>query len=195
MKWLVSAFEPFGGASSNSSLIVLKDLETRDWRGRIEFLPSVPVTFGRGWEYLKANIDASFDGVLALGQAESRSKVSLESVALNWIDARIEDNRGLKPKPGRIASPGPDVHWTNIPWEKFELSDLCERSYSAGTFVCNELMFHLMDWAKTHGKLAGFVHIPALASQQEPSFSAYPRMRDLTAANEVARVLDFLIRL
>ena len=197
MKWLVCAFEPFNGATSNSSLKTLKRLGTHDWKGQVEFLPPVPVEFEGGWNFLEANLKqaSGFDGVLALGQAESRSKISLERVALNWIDARIKDNREVQPPSAKVLSDGPEVYWSNIPWDAFELSKTVERSYSAGTFVCNEVMYRLMHWALKEGKLAGFVHIPALVSQSEPQFVNSPRLNDQTAENEMVRVLEFLVKL
>jgi pyroglutamyl-peptidase len=194
MKWLVSAFEPFGGASTNSSLMVLQALRQRDWQGKIEFVESVPVEFGRAWEFLSAQIDPSIEGVLALGQAETRPRISLERQARNWIEARIEDNRGVRPETGRIKS-GLEFHAATIPWERFELSEACALSDSAGAFVCNELMYNLMEWSKASGKPAGFVHVPALVSQAEPSFAAGPRMDDAVATAEVARILEFLVKL
>lgn len=162
MKWLVSAFEPFGGGSTNSSQIVVNALAARDWGGRVEFYPNVPVEFGRGWLELEKRAHG-FDGVLAFGQAETRARVGYERVALNMIDARIADNAGVTPPLGPIVA-GPDTRWCPIPWENLPLSPLSERSYSAGTFVCNELMYHLLGWAEAHGKLAGFVHLPAPAT-------------------------------
>ena len=197
MKWLVCAFEPFNGATSNSSLKTLKRLSTHDWKGQVEFLPPIPVEFEGGWNFLENHLKAAgeFAGVLALGQAESRSKISIERVALNWIDARIQDNRGVQPAASQISSEGPEVYWSNIPWEAFELSKTVERSYSAGTFVCNEVLYRLMNWANKESRLAGFVHLPALVSQSEPQFVNSPRLNDQTAENEMVRILEFLVKL
>jgi pyroglutamyl-peptidase len=161
MTWLVSAFEPFGGATTNSSLQVLRELEARNSNPRLIFHSPVPVTFKEAWSNLRAKADsvADLSGVLALGQAETRSQICLEYLSVNRIDARIRDNSGELPPLGQIK-PGPDVLWSNIPWNRFQLTARTERSYSAGTFVCNALMFELMEWAKVHGKYAGFVHVP-----------------------------------
>jgi pyroglutamyl-peptidase len=161
MKWLVSAFEPFGGTATNSSLQVLRELEARNSNPRLIFHSPVPVTFKEAWPnvYTKADSIADLAGVLALGQAETRSQICLEYLSINRIDARIRDNSGELPPLGHIK-PGPDALWSNIPWDRFQLTARTERSYSAGTFVCNALMFELMEWAKAHGKYAGFVHAP-----------------------------------
>jgi pyroglutamyl-peptidase len=161
MKWLISAFEPFGGASTNSSLQALHEIEMRNSNPRLIFHAPVPVTFKGAWSNLRAKAESIADlaGVLALGQAETRSKICLEYLSINRIDARIRDNAGELPPLCHIKS-GPDVLWSNIPWDEFQLTARTERSYSAGTFVCNALMFELMEWAKARGKYAGFVHVP-----------------------------------
>ena len=85
--------------------------------------------------------------------------------------------------------------WCNIPWDHFSLSKLSERSYSAGTYVCNNVMFQSLQWAKVLGRKAGFVHIPVLTSQKDLAFEKYPRLDDKEAANEVARILEFVLNL
>jgi len=159
-RWLVSAFAPFDGAATNSSWTALESLRQLDWRDQVEFTGPLPVSFADAWPALERKIRPDFDGVLALGQAEQRTTVTPERIALNWIDARIPDNCGVQPKGQRILASGPEVFWSNIAWDKMQLPENCEMSYSAGVFVCNQLMFQLMNWAKQNSKLGGFIHIP-----------------------------------
>lgn len=181
MNWLISAFEPFGGASTNSSLQLLKELEARNQNPRLKFHAPVPVTFSGAWPDLARKIATipNLQGVLALGQAETRSKICLEYLSLNRIDARIPDNSGKLPPLSHIKQ-GPDVLWSNIPWDGFQLTAKTERSYSAGTFVCNALMFELQEWANANGKMAGFVHIPPF---------------DPSLVQEMEKVVEFVLRL
>lgn len=184
MKWLVTAFEPFNGASENSSLQMLRELEARNINPNLEFFAPVSVTYARAWPQVKEQIDKIPDlrGVLSLGQAENRKKISLERVTLNCIDASIADNDGKKIELSKVKD-GPDMLWTNIPWENFTISRRVERSYSAGTFVCNALMFELMLWAQAQGKMAGFVHIPLFDSS------------DKELIDEAQRVMEFVLNL
>src|SRR4051794_3014138 len=119
MKWLVSAFEPFGGAQSNSSLIALNQLKQREWNGKAEFFAPIPVTFADAWSVLHKEIAArpGVEGILSLGQVETRGRLRLERVGLNWIDARIADNSGRKPSQAAIQ-PGPELLWSPIPWDR-----------------------------------------------------------------------------
>ena len=197
MKWLVTAFAPFGGAASNSSLIVLNHLRLRDWGGRIEFHYPVPVEFNTAWKNILEVLDRDHEitGLLAFGQAENRSRLGIEQVALNFNNPRIPDNAGLKPAEGPIDPEAPVLCGTNIPWLEFDLSEHSERSYSAGTYVCNNVMFHSLRWAVAHKKKAGFVHIPVLSSQNDPALVNAPRLDDRAAVNEAARLLEFLLKL
>jgi pyroglutamyl-peptidase len=161
------------------------------------FHAPVPVEFNGAWKNIREILDKSGEvgGVLALGQAETRSRISLERVALNWTDARMPDNAGFVPAQAPIQHHAPNMHWSNIPWENFELSAHCERSYSAGTYVCNSVMFQALDWALAHKKKAGFVHIPVLSSQKDPVFAKSPRLDDQAALEETARILEFVLKL
>ena len=197
MKWLVTAFAPFGGASSNSSQIVLNQLRLRNWGGQIEFHSPVPVEFNWAWKNILEVLDRDqeFTGILALGQAENRIRLGIEQVALNFNNARIPDNAGLTPAEGPIDSDAPILFGTNIPWLDFELSKHSERSYSAGTYVCNNVMFHSLRWALANKKKAGFVHIPVLSSQEDQALEKAPRLDDQVAVKEAERLLEFLIKL
>lgn len=193
MKWLVTAFEPFGGAQSNSSLIAAKALAAMDWQGQVEFYFPVPVQFTTAWTAVRKALSKFPDvtGVLALGQAETRERISLEHVAINWADVHSKDNLGFKPAIGRIEK-GPDAIFTTIPWERLEDSPHWVRSYSAGAYVCNTLMYQLLLHS---GKRAGFVHLPALTSQGEPQYEKHPRMADAVAIESLVRVVRFLVDL
>lgn len=168
MRWLVTAFEPFAGADSNSSLLTLGRIKNSLEDEAFVFLDKpVPVTFSGAWPFIEEQLqnDKQLKGLLCLGQAENRSKISLERLALNLIDARIPDNEGVSPGLQKIDPRQPDILWSSIPWELAPTSSDWERSYSAGTYVCNLLMFRALTWANTHQKRAGFVHLPLLQSQ------------------------------
>lgn len=195
MKWLVTAFEPFNGASSNSSLTVLTHLQQRPWADRVRFLAPIPTSFARAWPVVRATLSEDVGGVIALGQAETRTRISLERIALNWIDARIADNDGARPAQGPILE-GQDALWSTIPWDRVPDAPELERSYSAGTFVCNSLLYQMLAEKPKWVKYAGFVHIPRLDSQQDATLSSTgPRMADATAVDVVTRLLQFALTL
>lgn len=198
MKWLVTCFEPFDRALTNSSQIIWKTIQSRDWRGEVEFLGPLPVIFDQSWLNLERELmrpGTGYDGVLALGQAEGRSKISLECVGLNYIDARIPDNSGALPPMGEIQ-PGAEIAlWTDIPWAELEENELWSRSYSAGTYVCNYLLFRILQWSHTHGRRGGFIHIPLVESQTEAQFDGLFKLNDVRVADALTQILRFLCKL
>jgi pyroglutamyl-peptidase len=165
--WLISAFEPFGDLSTNSSQTALAHLQSQDWGGRVRFAESLPVTFAEAWPSLRAQIRPG-ENILALGQAESRSRLSLETLALNWADSRHPDNAGVIKPLGPLHPQATQMQWSDIPWKDFPLTVQVERSYSAGTYVCNALYFDLLKWAKEQNALAGFVHVPLWREDLRP---------------------------
>lgn len=192
---LITAFEPFDGAATNASLILLEKLKQQDWQGRVVFFGPVPVSFDEAWPLIRQEManHPDIEGVLALGQAEGRKNISLERVALNWKNASIPDNTGAQPRNKRVIAGGPDALSTTFPWQKLGDSPDWQKSYSAGTYVCNTLMYQLLDWSLREGKIAGFVHVPLLASQNaDRHFDAEtPRMKDDTALAAMTRIIDF----
>lgn len=189
MKWLVTAFEPFAHAKTNSSLIVAQALQREYLNAPIEFHFPLPVSYKNAWTDLQSKIQNSerYAGILALGQAEKRQKISLERVALNWIDASIPDNDGITIQNRKIST-GPTTFWNTLPWDHFTLPTNCERSYSAGTFVCNQLMYKLAEWGERHQIPTGFVHLP-LVSGQELDF---PKEQLHTLQNVTSTMKDIL---
>ena len=195
---LVTAFEPFDGAPTNASLILLEKLKQLDWDGRVIFLGPVAVSFEDAWPTVKREMDKhpGLQGVIALGQAEGRDNISLERLALNWVETRTPDNDNFVPKKGKLDKNGPEVIWSGFPWQEMETSKLWSRSYSAGTYVCNALMYSLTDWAQQEGKTAGFVHVPLVKSQfgKGADFTVLvPHMEDEVALSGLCRMIEFAL--
>lgn len=199
MQWLVTAFEPFAQAQTNSSQIVLKTLRQEDKSGRIRFLDSVPVSFEKSWPAILAELDRypQIQGVLALGQS-GRPRLNLENVALNWIDARVQDNDGVTILRQPVTAGAAEILWTQIPWHQFEpRPNEVEMSYSAGVYVCNQVFYKSNQWSRDKGeegrRLAGFVHIPTLASQTDLSLAKAARMPDEQAVEAMRAILRFVL--
>lgn len=194
MRWLITAFEPFAGASTNSSFQLLCALKksSQDRFPDVEFLQCpLPVSYKRAWHTLKEIILASpvpLNGILCLGQAESRMKLGLETTAVNLRDGTLSDNDLITFTNHPILSQGPIKIQSPIQWEHFQISSggQIEISNDAGRFVCNSVMYELFHWANSTQKWAGFVHVPLLDDAHMPS--------DL-ALNEMNKILDFLVKL
>ena len=191
-KILVTGFEPFATSSLNPSGEIVKALIGDDLVTAI-----LPVVFGQASAQLRELIDLHKpSAVLCLGQAEGRSVMTPERIAMNLDDARIADNAGNQPKEQRIIVDGPDGHFSTLPIEKMVTSMKAAGipasiSLSAGTFVCNHIFYVLQDYLKDSSVKSGFMHVP-LMDEQRREFPTLPTMpiRQMVAGVEIA--LDVL---
>ena len=169
MKALVTAFEPFGGGSVNSSLEAVRRLPPR--LGSLEIATAeLPTSYARSHAALEAAIArAKPDIVLCVGQAGERAALCVERVAVNVQDADIPDNDGARPVDGAVVAGGPAAYLATLPVRAavaaLRAQELpAQLSMSAGTFVCNHVFYGLMHLAATrrHAFIGGFLHVPAL---------------------------------
>ncbi len=167
MKILVSAFEPFGGSDVNSSQQVLKEIEKNSPKNlELYFVFDVPVVFDQAYAYLQPHIKKfKPDVIVALGQAEGRPCVTVESVAYNRMHGK--DNQGVFPEKQKIDPSAKSFFRSTLPVNKVvsavnNAGEPCEVSLSPGSFVCNRLMFDLLRFESQIP--SGFVHIPTTRS-------------------------------
>ena len=107
--------------------------------------------------------------VLCVGEAGGRKAVTPERIAVNIRDARIPDNKGQQPTDEKIVPDGPDGYFSTLPIKEMTAAMknagyAAEVSNTAGTFVCNDLMYgvlHHLAQKPGSGPVAGFIHVPA----------------------------------
>ena len=172
MNILLTAFDPFGGASVNPAWEVVSRLK-EDWGPHRLHKLLVPTVFGAAEELTNteaARIGA--DAVICVGQAGGRFEVSFERVAVNLDDASIPDNQGNQPQDVPITPGGAPACFTNLPVKKMAEAVRMAGvpaavSYTAGTFVCNHLFYRVMEEIAAHypRRYGGFIHLPFLTSQ------------------------------
>ena len=185
MDILVTAFEPFGGEGLNPSEMVLQDLPDEMFGHSIHKL-LLPVEFHRAPEEAIAEYDRlSPDAVIMLGQAGERSAVTPESTGRNIMNAAEPDNAGYKPDRKPITEGGPEELSSTLPVQKIiysvrSLGISCERSDSAGEFVCNCLLYSMLYHNK--GEVpTGFIHMPYIKEQGHED-KPYMELKDITKA-------------
>ena len=195
MKVLVTGFTPFGGEQINPSWEAVKRLPEHIGEMTIT-KREIPTEFDAACAALRAAMDALRpDAVLAVGQYGGANGVRVERVAVNLRDARIADNAGAKPVDEPVVPGAPDAYFATLPTrrivEKLHEEDIpAQLSYSAGTFVCNNLLFCALHESakKFPATRCGFVHVPYLPEQAKdgnaPSMSLALMVRALTAALE-----------
>lgn len=189
---LLTGFDPFGGDCINPSWEAVHALDGRVIDGHRLVAAQLPTLFDTSLAALDALLHAHRPVlVLCTGQAGGRAALSLERVAINVQDARIPDNAGAQPVDLPVLAGGPAAYFTSLP-VKAMLAALrdqgvpAEVSQTAGTFVCNHVFYGLMHRLATDPGLAGtrggFVHVPWLPTQGQPSLSAEMLVRGLETA-------------
>ena len=130
----------------------------------------MPVSFSHSFQNLKFEIDIfKPDLVISLGLAEMRSSINLEKVAINLIDCKTPDNEGIQMRDQYILRDGPAAYFSNLNTERMRNTQTAfpvEMSYSAGTFVCNFIMYQTLSYLYDSNVKAGFIHLPHLGNQE-----------------------------
>ena len=181
---LLTGFEPFGGDAFNPSRAIAfraaEMLTERSVRARAAELPCV---FALAPARLNELVDEHEpDVVISLGLAAGRDALSLEKVAINHVDARIPDNAGEQPIDRQVLPGGANAYFSTLPLKGALLSlqpatdagstVRAEISYSAGTFVCNQVFYALMHRLDGYPEArGGFIHVPWLEASD-------PRIED-----------------
>ena len=176
---MVTGFEPFGEDAVNPTQEIVNRLPERIGDARIEKLV-LPVEFFRAPDEAEAFAwRVRPDAVLCLGLAGGRDAVTPERTAVNVMDARIPDNAGFKPSDEAVCQNGPAAYFTTLPVREMirrmtEEGIPAKLSESAGTYVCNCLMYRMLRSCAEQGRKVpcGFVHVPYLDTMgKEGSFS------------------------
>jgi pyroglutamyl-peptidase len=171
-KVLVTGFEPFGGERTNPSWDVVQRL-AQSIAGLEVVKLRVPCEFRRAIEVVAAAIEEHEPAlVICLGQAGGRSRLGVERIAINIDDARAPDNAGIQPIDEPIAGGGPPAYFSTLPVKAMvaamrSAAVPAELSNSAGTYVCNHLMYGVLHFLAATGRAArgGFVHVPYSEAQ------------------------------
>lgn len=191
---LVTGFEPFGGEKSNPSWDVCQRLPAEIAGMRVERC-RIPCEFRRAIEVAAEAIERLHPSfVIGLGQAGGRSRIGVERVAINIDDARIADNAGAQPIDELVAANGPPAYFASLPVKAMAAAIRAagvpaEVSNSAGTFVCNHLMYGVLHYLAASGSRAraGFIHVPysedqVLDKQDVPAMAVETMVKGITAA-------------
>jgi len=172
VKVLITGFDPFGGEPINPALEAVK-LVSDNVDGAEVVKQEIPTVFKKSIAKLEeALITHNPDVVICVGQAGGRFEITPERIAINVDDARIPDNEGNQPIDEPIVHDGPDAYFSKLPVKAIinTLQKGCipsKISETAGTFVCNHLMYgllHLIHTKYPHIR-GGFIHIPYVTAQ------------------------------
>jgi pyroglutamyl-peptidase len=193
---LVTGFEPFGGESVNPSWMAAQALHGRVVADHRLVAAQLPTVFGAALDELEELLLRHRPVlVVGTGQGGGRTALSLERVAINVNDARIPDNAGERPVDTPVVAGGPAAYFSTLPIKAMLVALLeaginAEVSQTAGTFVCNHVFYGLMHQLATRPELrltrGGFVHLPWLPAQGQPSMRLDEMVNGLRVAIECA---------
>ena len=199
MKVLFAGFESFGGESSNPSAEAVLQLCSQNAPAGVSWQALIlPVEFKRSAELLRDAISQlQPDLVLCVGQAGGRTAICLEQVAINLLEARIADNSGWQPSGEAVVSGGPAAYFSNLPLKairaQLQQNGIpAQISYTAGTYVCNALMYQLLHCLAARPdqpRRGGFIHIPFSPEQA----AAKPDTASMTIATVVAGLRQLVL--
>lgn len=197
MKLLITGFDPFGSESINPAYEAVKLLPD-SIRGLDLIKLEVPTVFGQAGETLKQAMDIHRpDYVLCVGQAGGRSAVTPEKVAINLMDGRIPDNAGYQPFDTPVREDGPAAYFSSLPVKAMvqairEAGIPSFLSYTAGTYVCNYLMYELLYLIDHHypNTKGGFIHVPFMTSQVVNKPNGTPSMDLKTIASALEKAIE-----
>ncbi len=174
---LITGFEPFGGESLNPSWEVVKRLPEEIGEFALQKL-RIPVVFGKAadavWEAVQL-WDPQV--VICVGQAGGRCAVTPEKVAINLRNGT--DNAGCVYSDMPVVEAGPAAYFSTLPVnamvEAIKNAELpAAVSYTAGTYVCNDTLYHLLHRCAGSDRMVGFIHIPYLPQQVRGNTPSLP---------------------
>ena len=175
-KILLTGFEPFGNATLNPSGEIVNRISADNIVTAI-----LPVAYNSSASALLALIEKhSPDVVIMLGQAEGRTQITPERIAINLNDARIPDNEGVLRVNQEIIEGGPVAYRSTLP--VVEIVDALKNadipaaiSLSAGAFLCNHIFYIAQNKYEGTAVRSGFIHVPLMDEQSE-EFPGLPTM-------------------
>lgn len=201
MKILVTGFQPFGGEKINPAYEAVKALP-KEIEGADIITIEVPVEFENCINVVdEAILSHKPDAVLCIGQAGGRSSISIEKVAINLREARIADNAGHQPVDETIREDGQTAYFATIP-VKAMVENVRKKgipshlSYTAGTYVCNDLMYLLLYTLekKYPNVKGGFIHVPFDTAQVTNKPNGMASMPIATISKGLEAAIEAIIK-
>lgn len=174
MKILITAFDPFGGLDTNSSMLTLEKINDNIDGITVDKM-IIPTVYRESAQcVIEKTKQNRYDAVLCLGQAGGRRGITVEVIGINYALSQTEDNNKTQLNGEKLIIDGENALFSTMPVktmvkavsdEGFEAS----LSASAGAFVCNSLLYLLLE-SNCADKI-GFVHLPYATEQGQDGFS------------------------
>lgn len=201
VKVLLTGFDPFGEERQaehpvNPAWEAVKRVQPPE---RIELMRlQVPTVFGLSVETVRDAMERFRpDAVICVGQAAGRTAVTPERIGINVMDAVAADNAGNAPQDQPVVPGAPAAYFATLPvkamTEAIRAADVpAAVSDTAGTFVCNALLYGVLHLAATEfpDTRCGFIHVPCLPEQA----AHFSRPVFTLPMEEIVRALEAALR-
>lgn len=172
MRIIVTGFGSFLSNETNPTEEIINKLP-KTIEGNEIYTVLLPVVFDECFAVLKPEIDkVKPDVIILLGLAANRDAITPERVAINMKDSKGPDNNGYIPVDEIISKEGKDAYFSSLPIRDIvtnltALGIPSKISNTAGLYVCNNIMYHVLEYID-HNELdikAGFIHVPQKAKE------------------------------
>lgn len=184
---VVTGYGAWAKTAPNPAALVLEELAALPWQG-CRFVPiEVPVkTTGLLSLVEDALLSHRPDIWLGLGVAPGTTGLRGEIVGINCRDFDVADNDEVVLDGVPIVEDGAAAHFSTLPMREIVAAVQAEGipatvSYSAGTHLCNQMLYTSLHLAERHGleTRCGFLHVPytpELAAKQLQAEGPQPSM-------------------
>ncbi len=193
----ITAFEPYGGWSENSSWLALIEFTKQLGPDTSVTTRLYPVDFEEVAQRLRKDLESDYDIALHLGQAPGSATVKLEAIGLNVggrSEQRPEDFR-------RLVEDGPVAYRTALPLDEWSSVLRGEGipttvSYHAGSYLCNAILYLSHYFAETMNlkTQSAFVHLPLDYSQTLKQGKELPGMPSTMAGRGLQLIVNQLAK-
>lgn len=189
-KLLITGFEPFGPDSINPSWEAVKLLPT-EINGYALTKMQLPVVFSKAAEMvISAAKESNPDVILCIGLAGGRAAINPELLGINLRHGAAPDNNGYKATYEKIIEDGAAAYFSTLPVQK--IAEAINKqgipshpSHSAGTYICNDVLYSLLHHFNNTATKVGFIHVPYSDNlKKEPSMEMSQIVKALTTAIE-----------
>ena len=202
MNIILTGFEPFNGSTTNPSAEVIKNFPVDLFSGHNLILEILPVDREKAVAWLKNAIQETQPEILILlGEATNRPVLSIEKVAINWMDFRIADNSGVRVRDQAVIADGPAAFFSTLPvnliHSHLKTAQIpAEISLSAGAYLCNQVFYSSLYYLSLAGikSMSGFIHLPSLPEQVVEKNQISPSMSLDTSLKAIVIALQTCIQ-
>lgn len=193
---LITGFDGFPGSPKNPTARMIAALEKyrpRFARAGIYLeLAILPVVYDEIESRLDALVrETKPDAILHFGVAARRTKLSVETRALNRMSLLHPDASGTRPKDRTIIAHAPPSLASTLPCGLVaarlrRAGFKAAVSISAGDYVCNQTLFISLE--RRYAPVIGFIHVPSLATAHCRTTMA-PRLSLVEATHAAATAI------